>query len=78
MTKQRFQKKLPGVAHPPILAITTIAIRIGPGLMSMSSQRVIVIGAISRIVVTLSNNIEIRHVMMHKQWMSGQICPLVI
>lgn len=50
-----------------MFACTTIAIRIGTGLMSMSSHSVIVIGAISKIVVTLSNNIEIRHVMIHKQ-----------
>lgn len=67
-----------GVAHPPMLACTTIAIRIGTGFMSMSSHNVIVIGAISRTVVTLSSSIDTRHVMMHKQWTSGQICPLVI
>ena len=53
-----------GVAHPPIFACITIAIKIGTGFISISSQRVIVIGAIRRTVVTLSNNIETRHVMI--------------
>lgn len=56
-----------GVAVPPMLACTTIAMRIGTGFRSKSSQSVIVIGAIRRTVVTLSSSIETKHVMMHKQ-----------
>lgn len=56
-----------GVAHPPMFACTTIAIRMGTGLMSMSSQSVIVMGAINRMVVTLSNSIDTKHVMMQRQ-----------
>lgn len=56
-----------GVVVPPIFACTTIAIKIGTGFKSKSSQSVIVIGAINRTVVTLSNNIEIKHVMMQRQ-----------
>lgn len=67
-----------GVAVPPMLACTTIAIRIGTGFRSKSSHNVIVIGAMSRTVVTLSSSIDTKHVMMHKQWMSGQIFPSVI
>lgn len=67
-----------GVAHPPMLACTTIAIRIGTGFKSKSSQSVMVIGAIRRTVETLSSNIDIKHVMMQRQWISGQIFPSVI
>lgn len=56
-----------GVVVPPILACTTIAMSTGTGFKSKSSHNVMVMGAIKSIVVTLSNNMEIKHVMMHKQ-----------
>lgn len=62
-----------GVAQPPIFACITIAIKIGTGLISMSSQRVIVIGAINKTVVTLSKSIDTKHVMMQRTWIRGQI-----
>lgn len=55
-----------GVAQPPIFAYITIAMRIGTGLISMSSHKVMVIGAIRRTVVTLSNSIDTKHVMMQR------------
>lgn len=67
-----------GVVVPPMFACTTIAINTGTGFKSKSSQIVMVIGAIRRTVVTLSNNIEIAQVMMQRQWINGQIFPFVI
>lgn len=67
-----------GVAHPPMFACTTIAIRIGTGFKSKSSQSVIVIGAINKTVDTLSSSIDIKHVMMQSACINGQILPSVI
>jgi hypothetical protein len=50
-----------------MLAWTTMAIRMGTGFKSSSSQIVIDIGAISSTVVTLSNKVDINAVITHKQ-----------
>lgn len=64
-----------GVVVPPILACTTIANSTGTGFKSISSHNLIVIGAMSSTVVTLSRKEDTSAVIMHSAWISGQILP---
>ena len=67
-----------GVIAPPIFEYITIAVRIGTGFSSITSQSLIVTGVISNTVVTLSRIDEIEAVNEHKVIMRGQSFPPVI
>lgn len=67
-----------GVAAPPMFENIIIAVRIGTGFSSKTSQSLIVTGVIKRTVVTLSRKRDTKAVKKHNVLMSGQILPLLI
>lgn len=69
---------LPGVSAPPTFEYMTIVINTGTGLRPITSASLIVIGVISRTVVTLSKNADKRAVKRARQFMRGHTCPFVI
>lgn len=56
-----------GVSRPPMFAWTIIPISTGIGCNSITSQILIVIGVINKIVDTLSKNDDTKAVITHSQ-----------